>query len=362
MSDKTSEPHLRRHRRSVAAAVLSVALLGTTALATAAEASEPLSGDTRATAVAGSISKCPAGQQTLLYDPNGTNGNALVGTNVTDGGRLVDLIFAASLNGSAVTAYIKGGKAYNVYDDIVAGGTTEDSDDLHAPLNQRGQIPAISHLLVCQTAAPPPPLINDPPKIHVAYVDSFHDPLASQSIPFTPSPWKGDPNVEYVGCNTDAECGKYDGGAIRIDNPATNTVTKTLNAASVTIGDCHFTPWGALLPRSFAPGKMLILTQSGILGPPMPGSCKEAIDPNWWDYTNFDTSERPGDNRGAPDGSGRVYNCDATTGHTPLIHLEFADGTVLDINDTQKILNTGGTDSHACNTGNEASPWVEILY
>lgn len=360
-SDENRKPRVQRHRRSVVAAVLGVAFIATGMIASTAEAATPVSDDPRATAFAGSINACPAGTTSILSSPNGTPmTNSLVSATYTNGGRYLQLTFNSSLAGEEILVFVKGANAYNAYDPVVLAANLLTMSDLRAPLNSKGNLPQISHYLVCQsdTPPPPPPLINTPPKIYVAYVDNFHDRASGQAIPYVPSPWKGDSGVVFVGCDTDVKCGKYDGGAIRIDNAATDTVTKELVSASVTIGDCTFNPWPALLPRTFAPGQSLILTQTGTDGPPQPAPCREAIDPQWWPYTNFDTSERPHDNRGYPTLADRVFNCDVSTGATPVIHLTFAGGTTIDVVDTNKVLNTGGIDSQACFGINEAAPWT----
>jgi hypothetical protein len=342
-----------RRRRAAAVGAIVVVCFGAGFLVSPADAAE--TDDPRAVPHDGNVSTCPSGMTQLLSAQGGGSGNAKVTTTYSSGGRYVTLTFASALTGAKVVAYVKGSRAYNEYAILV--GTT-DTTLLRAPFAKNGSLPAISHLLVCQKEPPPPPppLVDKPPRIFVAYVDNFHDPSIGESIPFRPSPWQGDPNVVYVGCPDEATCGKFDGGAIRIDNPSENTVTKSVTAASVVIGACTFTPWTALLPQSFGPGKKLVLTQTGILGPPMPGPCRDAIDPAVWPYTNFDTSERAGDSRDKG-----IYNCDLA-GPAPVINLTFGDGTALAISDTAKILNTGGSDSHACFGRNEAHPWEEILY
>lgn len=200
-------------------------------------------------------------------------------------------------------------------------------------------------------ATPPGPVIT--PAIYLGYADNYHD-AAGSPIPPTPSPWAGDANIVFVGCTTEAECGKLDGGAIRVDNPAGNPAL-TLIDAYVDIGPCHFAPWVALLPVTAQPGQSIVLTQTGLLGPPMPAPCREAMDPLDWPLQNFDTSERPGDTRSPP-----FYNCDLTTGLTPVIKLVFDNGMSLTVTDAGKVLNTGGADSHTCFGVNEATPWTAV--
>jgi len=192
------------------------------------------------------------------------------------------------------------------------------------------------------------------PAIFLGYVDDFHG-VGGGSVPSIPSPWRGSPGVVYVGCSG-AECGltgKFDGGAIRIDNPAANPAL-TLTAASVQIGPCNFHPWDGLLPQTAGPGQSLLLTQTGLLGPPMPAPCNEAMDPLFWAETNFDTSERPGDTRTPP-----FYDCNPAVRYTPMITLVL-NGTTLTVTDADRVLNTGGTDRFACLGQDEATPWTPV--
>lgn len=350
MSSLRSGTRRSRSRRAALLGGFAVTLLGIGLVAATAEAA--MTDDPRATAHDGNISRCPAGTTPLLSGSGSSGSNSLVTTTASSGGRFISLVFAPSLTGAGVIAYVKGGPAYNRY--VITVGTT-DTTLLRSPLLKSGGIPAISHFLICQTGPPPPPpppLVDEAPSIFLAYADTFHGPLPGQSVPFTPTPWMDDPDVVFVGCRELTTCGKLDSGAIRIDNPATNTAGKTLAAATVTIDGCTFTPWTALLPQTVAPGKQLILTQTGLLGAPMPAPCRNAIAEEFWPFTNFDTSERDGDSRAAA-----FYNCDGGGG-VPVITLTFTDDPALVVNDTAKILNTGGSDASVCGRGNEATPWT----
>jgi hypothetical protein len=345
MASRILSGHLRHRWKALVCGALAATCLAVGAVTSVAEAA--VTDDPRAIPHDGIIGSCPQGSTVILGRADGIRSNARVTTTLSADGRYVSLAFASSLTGAAVIAYVKGGPAHNEYQ--VTVGTT-DTTLLRAPLLDDGSLPVINHLLVCSS----PPVVNDPPVFFVGYVDNFHGRLLDQSVPFLPSPWHGDPDVVFVGCTDEATCGKFDGGAIRIDNPPGNTVTKTLTAASVVIGPCTFTPWTALLPQAFGPGQKLVLTQTGPLGDPMPAPCREGIDSVWWPFTNFDTSERAGDSAVT-----RFYNCDGL-GAVPVINLTFGDGTTMVVNDAEKILNTGGSDSHACFGKNEATPWTPI--
>jgi hypothetical protein len=373
MSSPASTDKRARRRRTVVVAVLGAVTVATLLGSTTAGADSHLdSGDPRATAFPGTIGKCPAGQTTLLYVPNGNTGsNPLVQTTTTGGGTLISLSFAASLTGSQVTAYIKGGNAYNAYPIVVDGNSLPQSADqinLHAPLTKNGKIPQISHFLICQAVRP---LFEVPPTLHLGYADTFHaDGAAIAPVQYFPSPWKNDLGAgeHFLGCQG-AQCGgpgdgKFDGGAILITNA--DDIPLTLLAAEVNIGPCRFNPWEQMIAQApggnftaNANGGRFILTQTGVLGDPMPFPCGNPIDPTGYiPQTNFDTSERPDDEDGFPVCAGPVF--------TPVISLTFADGTpdgiTLTINDTQRILNTGGYDAAACSPRrNEATPWTPVV-
>jgi hypothetical protein len=210
----------------------------------------------------------------------------------------------------------------------------------------------------CYQVAPDPDTDPDPdlpPGIFLGYADDFHG-VGGGPFPFFPSPWRNDPGVKFLGCSG-AECGptgKFDSGAIRIDNPVTNQDPMTLAAASVDIGPCHYEIWDTYLPQTANPGEKFILTQTGVSGSgPMPAPCDLALDPLFHAETNFDTSERPGDTR-----EPKHYDCAPAVREIPVINLSFSSGLDLTIQDTGMILNTGGTDSFACSARDEATPWT----
>lgn len=197
------------------------------------------------------------------------------------------------------------------------------------------------------------PQAVETPAIFLGYADTLHSGTGAQ---FLPDPWQGDPNIEFLGCTANTlECGPaYDGGAIRIDNPVSNPAI-TLTAASVVIETCTFTPWGEFLPATASPGESLILTQTGLLGPPQPPPCDGRVAPADRPFTNFDTSEGPFDTIDPP-----FSNCDPDRVSFPVITLVFDNGMTLTITDAQEILNTGGTDRFACTGQEEATPWTAV--
>ncbi|MEO5679855.1 MAG: hypothetical protein ABIS47_09305, partial [Acidimicrobiales bacterium] len=186
------------------------------------------------------------------------------------------------------------------------------------------------------------------PGIFVGYADELH------GVTFTPSPWQGDQGVVYLGCtNGSVECGDLDGGAIRIDNPATNGPLTLVNAF-VDVGPCHFHPWDTMLGQSAGPGGTFVLTQTGTLGAPQAPPCDGRVDPTLRPLTNFDTSEGPFDTATPP-----FSNCDPTRVAAPVITLVF-NGFTLTVTDSAKVLTTGGVDRFACVGQDEAAPWTAV--
>ena len=190
------------------------------------------------------------------------------------------------------------------------------------------------------------------PAIFLGFADTLHSP----GLTLLPDPWQGDPGVEFLGCTVQtAECGSsYDAGAIRIDNPASNP-TITLTDAKVVIETCTFTPWGEFLPATITPGETVILTQTGVLGPPQPPPCDNRMNPVDRPYFNFNTSIGPFDTASPP-----FSNCDPDLVAKPVITLTFSNGMTLTITDADEILNTGGVDRFACLGQDRATPWTPV--
>lgn len=216
------------------------------------------------------------------------------------------------------------------------------------------------------TTTLPPPFV--PPGIFLGYADTLHG--TAPGTQFTPDPWQGDPGVVFLGCTPGTtECGvAYDGGAIRIDNVGAGPLT--LTAAQVDImsispgGTCVYRTWDGLLPATAGPGGTIVLTQTGLLGPPQPAPCNGRVSPPDRPLTNFDTSEGPLDTIDPP-----FSNCnpDDSIVQPPVIRLTFQGGATMTIVDrmdpviqTDEILTTGGVDRFACTGVEEATPWVAV--
>lgn len=116
------------------------------------------SGDSRATATPGNIVRCPAGMTLLLSRDGATGGTAgPITTTVSD--PFINIAvsnangFVNPLNGTNVVVFVKGGPNYNTYT-IPVGPNGASASGLRAPFNGGGNIPGISHYLVCQDGNP----------------------------------------------------------------------------------------------------------------------------------------------------------------------------------------------------------------
>ena len=178
------------------------------------------------------------------------------------------------------------------------------------------------------------------PVVSVGYADSFHtfgpncpvNPVGT--VANFPNPWQGSNNVQFVGqTSTSATnpCG-YDAGAIRIDNPTSQSltihVTVDINGGDfATTGKTfHYDLWGN---QTLPSGKTLILTQFGGNG------------------DNFDTSDTQ-----------RGDIC-TNSGSIPLVHVTI-NGTTTTFHDTGQVLDTQGRDQFDCTGHNESHSWSKL--
>lgn len=161
-----------------------------------------------------------------------------------------------------------------------------------------------------------------------------------------PSPWSGSPGVTFEGCNFyhPDRCPKntsghniYDSSAVRLVNDTKKT--ETLTKASVVIGSkCTFRPWPGL-KVTLAPGKQLILAQTG---GPAPTGCH-------------------GEGKYNFDGSDTNKSCTQNDHLIPVLHVSI-DGNAQAYRDTSRILNTGGVDlgGVACGKKKETHQWGKM--
>jgi hypothetical protein len=148
-------------------------------------------------------------------------------------------------------------------------------------------------------------------QVNVGYADDL------RPSPFFPNPWKGSPNVTFVGTSPN-----IDAGAVRIDNTGATAIT-IQNLVVNGFGDgASFGIWGGSLPLILNPGEMAIFTQTT--------------------QYNFDTSDDEGSNPLAQ----------------PQVHVTI-DSVTSDFTDSGRVLNTGGTDL-AANGSNESFQWRPI--
>lgn len=139
-----------------AVAVATLALTGT------ASADEPKTDDPRAVAFDKNVSTghgdaCTVGGLTGTLIAEGT-------FTFTGGKDAQDLDITAVAPGTTVTGVVvKGGDAFNVYLAAKLGATLP-WNDLRAPFNNGGNIPAISHWYACGVVTEQPPGEEEPPK------------------------------------------------------------------------------------------------------------------------------------------------------------------------------------------------------
>jgi len=201
--------------------------------------------------------------------------------------------------------FVKGGPQFNEYnygatgDAPVLTANAANLTNLHSPVNNGGNIAQISHWFACGIQQPPPP--PAPLPVSVAYFDNLHL-NGMTNPPSKPSPWQGDANVVFVGCNANTSgipctnakpqsvlsCATvaglspqacYDAGAIRIVNNTADPVT--INSVSANVNGCVFSPWTG--PWNVPAGQTLILTQTG----GTPNACSSGAGVPF----NFDTTE-----------------------------------------------------------------------
>lgn len=156
-------------------------------------------------------------------------------------------------------------------------------------------------------------------RVSVGYADNVHT-----NPGVIPNPWRGSPNVDFVG----SAGPQYDAGAIKIDNLTRNP--RKINHVSVTIGPGKpINPWG-VIARVIPAGGSLILTG--------------------FTLADFDTSELP-----AP---GCVDN-----GLVPVVRVIIFGGGLISLKDSTRVLNTGGIDPPLCTPGpgpTEGHAWVPL--
>jgi YD repeat-containing protein len=160
-----------------------------------------------------------------------------------------------------------------------------------------------------------------PVTVFVGYADSL------RANSFFPNPWQGASNVVFEGCT--GSC-TFDAGAIRIDNPTSNSLN--IQQVTVTVGSgCTFALWPSNM--TLPAGQTMILTQEGS------GASSGCAQGNL-----FDTSDAP------------AISC-TPDGIIPVAQITI-NGIVTTYSDTRQVLNTGGVDLAGCPAGsNESHQW-----
>jgi outer membrane protein assembly factor BamB len=164
-------------------------------------------------------------------------------------------------------------------------------------------------------SAPVAVTVDNDVNVYVGYANNLEQlPVPPGAFP---SPWRGSPNVAFVGCNC-----LFDAGALRFDNVTGAPIT--LENLTVQIGPFSYNIWPA--SQTIPAGQSLILSQTT-------------------NTSNFDTSDTP------------VQNC-TQTGYVPVISATIG-GTARQFRDVSQVLNTGGIDGKC--KGNESRPWSPVL-
>jgi hypothetical protein len=189
--------------------------------------------------------------------------------------------------------------------------------------------------------------------VWVSYAENIDPTKAPAPGANFPAPWKGDPNIVFLG-NVNpqsAECGGvssscYDAGAIRLDNNGTTDVTVSRTVVDVHSalagGKLYDTSSNSSLWGSFKvpAGKSVILTEN-------PSAPARQVG-----YDNFDTSDTP------------HYNGSCTpVSAVPTVQLTIG-ATVTTLSDSTHVLDTGAVDSgwcpHSGGQHNESIQWRQI--
>src|SRR5262249_28873937 len=168
--------------------------------------------------------------------------------------------------------------------------------------------------------------------VYTGYYDTHH----ADHLKPKPDPWKGSPNVVFVG-TSDNSSGGWDTSALRIDNLSSGALSSV--TVTVDIGSSRFALWGA---KSIPAGQSLILAQTG--------------------FENFDGSDTN------PAG---CYGCNPKDCLTqvqstiPVVHVTIGSATT-NYYDSGQILNTHGVDAAGCpDTGgtrnDESEVWRQIF-
>jgi hypothetical protein len=178
--------------------------------------------------------------------------------------------------------------------------------------------------------------------VYVGYMDTHH-PVNPQP---KPNPWRGSPNVVFVGVpdglSGDPPTGGWDSSTLRIDNLTSGALSGVV--VTCDIGTHHYAFWGT---NTIPAGNRLILAQTG--------------------FENFDGSD-------SSPGQPGCYGCDTTTCTTlrssiiPVVHVSIG-GNTIHYYDTGQTLNTQGADAAGCpyvggplpqTRYDESTDWLQI--
>jgi hypothetical protein len=190
--------------------------------------------------------------------------------------------------------------------------------------------------------------------VFVGYADSERGTAGN-----FPTPWydASNPQIIFEGCHPTASC-KYDGGAIRLVNNSSSSVTVNSVKVSYTSA-CVYDIWphDVTLPA----GKQMILTETQTITDTTPGGCTASLQPGQPGYGVMDGSDI------GPNGSDYDHHC-TLDGIVPQVAVTVnGASTATTFTDTGQVLNTLGWDSAYCPSPgangaakNESIQWTAI--
>jgi PKD repeat protein len=166
--------------------------------------------------------------------------------------------------------------------------------------------------------------------VYVGYYDTHHYDYLKPK----PNPWRGSPNVVFVGTQDGGTSDGWDTSALRVDNLSGTSITV---GATVDIGSHHYALWS---PQTVPAGWAVILAQTAL--------------------ENFDGSDtNPAGCYGCnPD------LCTTMVSHTiPVVNLT-VNGVTTAYPDSGQVLNTNGADAAGCpatgTRNDESHAWQQI--
>jgi len=281
-----------------------------------------------------------ADQKSLTITVNNVNRaptlNQPANMSVTQGATADQAITGSDPDGNALTFSKVSGPAFmtvtttnattgNIH---LAPGTSEPAGTSTATVRASdGSLSNDKTLTITVNAAPSPGALV---AVYVGYYDTHHYDYLKPK----PSPWRGSPNVVFVGTQDGGTTDSWDTSALRVDNLSGSSITV---GATVDIGTHHYALWS---PQTVPAGWALVLAQTAL--------------------ENFDGSDtNPAGCYGCnPD------LCTTMVSHTiPVVNLT-VNGVTTAYPDSGQVLNTKGADGAGCpatgTRNDESHVWQQI--